>query len=439
MNEQINKIFIVFIPILVVGVGLNIIPFIVVLLALCVRLFNSDKHTAGIFLLLFGGILGSTIRFEFPAIPVYGLVLNFIGLALIWNQFKFFKKESTSIQLMLFVLLYFFLAFILSPNVGDFRGSTKIIGIIQNGILMLFGYYVFIHSPKINNEILTQSLFLVTIMFLIHNMNLLGIAPSNLFDYEWQRKGSELVFRAMDNGETYRKFVNYQVVGMNALFGVCIYLSQLTVNKKKTLLYSLIGLQLVLTSGARQAIFGYFIVVILSLVVFNKDNFAASKFSNKIKYLFGGVILALISVQVLQMVNIEFLTQTLSEGDKGRDMLKAMGWNLFYQYPIFGAGVAGFNHAYPGMLYPHNFFIEILCECGIFGAVLLSVTIIYHFSRQKLSLLYLTRNGSFIFLIMATTGIRMMVSNDLASSIELFSIVFACSLTANEISDEEYV
>lgn len=439
MSEKINKFFIVLIPILVVGVGLNIIPFIVVLLALCVRLFNSDKHTAGIFLLLFGGILGSTIRFEFPVIPVYGLALNFIGLALIWDQFKFFKKESSSIQLMLFVLLYFFLAFIFSPNTNDYGATNKIIGIIQNGILMLFGYYAFIHSPKINNEILTQSLFFVTMLFLIHNMNLLGIAPSNLFDYEWQRKGSELVFKVQDNGETYRKFVNYQVVGMNALFGVCIYLSQLNINIRKALFYSIVGLQLVLTSGARQAIFGYFIVVILSLVVFNKDNLASNNFGNKLKYLFGGAILVLISFVVLQFLDLEFLTQTISEGDKGRDMLKVMGWNLFYQYPIFGAGIAGFNHAYPGMLYPHNFFIEVLCECGVFGAALLLVTVIYHFSRQRLSLLYLTRNGSFIFLIMAVTGIRMMVSNDLGSSIELFSIVFACSLTANEISDEEYV
>lgn len=441
MSDKINNLIIILLPILVIGVGLNGIPFIVVLLALILRLIYTDRHTAGIFLLLFGGILGSTIRFEIPAIPVYGLVLNFLGLMLIWDEFKYFKLEKSSIQLMIFVLLFFLLSFILSPNIGDQRGVDKIIGIIQNGVFMMFAYYALIHSPKINNEVLTQSLFIVTLIFLVHNMNLLGMSPNNLFDYEWQRKGYENMLSIMDNSDKFKKFVNYQVVGMNALFGVCIYLSQITISIRKAFYYSLIGLQLVLTSGARQAIFGFFIIIILCLTVFNRANLGISKSGKKIKLFIVATFLSIISFEILQMLNIEFLSESLSEGDKGREMLTTKGWHLFLRYPIFGSGIAGFNHNYPGLLYPHNFFIEILCECGIFGVIILTTTVIYHLAHQKINLLYLTRNGSFIFLIMTVTLIRMMVSNDLSSSIEIFSIVFACSFTANEISDndEEFV
>lgn len=439
MSNYINKIFLILIPVLVVGVSLNIVPFIAVLIALVVRLCYSDRHTTGVFLLLFGGILGSTIRFEIPSIPVYGLLLNILGLILIWDQFKFFKHETSSIILMAIVLFYFFTSFILSPNINDFRGPAKIIGIIQNGILMLFGYYVFIHSQKINNEILTQSLYLITLLFLIHNMNLLQISPKGFLDYEWHRKGSEVFLYSIDKREIFLKSVNYQVVGMNALFGVCIYLSQLKINWIKTLYYSIIGLQLVLTSGARQAIFGYFVIVILSIVVFNEKNIKIDNVNLVLKWVLGGALLIYIALMILQYLNLDFISNTLTEGDKGREMLKLMGLKLFYHYPYFGAGIAGFNHAYPGMLYPHNFFIEILCECGIVGIIILLITVIYHFCKQKICLFYLTRNGSFIFLIFAATGIQMMVSNDLSSSIELFSIIFACSLTANQISDEEYV
>lgn len=439
MKDSIDKIYLFLIPILVVGISFNIIPFSVALLALIIRLAYTNKHTAGIFLILFGGILASTIRFEIPELPIYGLVLNFIGILLVWDEFKYFKNEKSSISLMITVLIYFFLAYILSSNVNDLRASDKIVTIIQNGLLMLFAYFVFIHSEDIINEDLTQLLFLTTIIFLIHNMNLLDIAPNSFFDYEWHRQGTDVLYVIMDNGETFKKWVNYQVVGVNALFGVCIYLSQIEINLKKAIFYSLIGLQLVLTSGARQAIFGFFVIVMLSIILFNRNNENYIDFRKLLKYVFGGALAIFVSLQILELLNLDFISDTFTEGDAGRDMLSSMGWELFYKYPFFGSGIGGFNHNYPGMLYPHNFFIEVLCECGIIGALFFLIIVIYHFKRENLSIFYVTRNGTFLFLIMAVTGIRMMVSNDLSSSIELFSIIFACSYTANEFPDEELI
>lgn len=438
MTNIVNKFFIVLIPLLVIGVAFNMVPFIVVLTALLVRLAFSDKYTTGVFLLIFGGILASTIRFEFPSIPAYGLLFNFIGLILICGQLKYFRYESSSILSMGLVLLYFFFSFILSPNTNDYRGPLKISGIIINGIMMLFGYYAFIHSSKISYEKLAQALFLTTLLLLIHNMNLLGCAPKNFYDYEWLRKSIGDVMHSHANDDKLLiELVNYQVVGVTALFGLCIYLSQLTLNKVKVILYSLIALQLVLTSGARQAIFGYFIIVILRLTIFNKSNLTFGGLGNKLKYIVLGVVLVFVALGFIEQLNLDFLTNTLTEGDVGRDMLKVMGLNLFFKHPLFGAGIAGFNHVYPGMLYPHNFFIEILCECGAIGAIFLIVVVIRHLYKEHINLLYLTQQGSFFFLIFAVTAIRMFVSNDLTSSIEIFSMIFACSSAANKLPDEE--
>lgn len=49
----------------------------------------------------------------------------------------------------------------------------------MNGAMMFVAYYTIVHSSKIENEILTQCLFLASILFLVHNMNLLGIRPNN--------------------------------------------------------------------------------------------------------------------------------------------------------------------------------------------------------------------------------------------------------------------
>lgn len=435
-TEKISNIFFVVIPLLILGVIYSSIPFWMVLTALLIRLLYTDKHTVGIFLLMFGGVLGSTIRFEIPSLPIYGLMLNILGIALIWDLFKYFKKETSSIQSMIIVLLFFFLSFLLSQNTNDHVATNKIGAVLQNGLIMLFCYYAIINTPKFDNEGITQSLFLLTILFLVHNMNLLGIHPHGIFDYEWLREGTEVFFWGQ-NDDLYKKFVNYQVVGMNALYGVCLYSSQMHVNKYRAFLYSIIGLQLVLTSGARQAIFGFFIIIVLRYILFNESNVRESNISNKIKYLVFGLAIGYVFILLLQSLNLGYINETLSEGDRGREVLRLMGWNLFLKYPIFGSGIGGFNHAYPGMLYPHNLIIELLCECGVFGVLFLLYMTINHFRRQQMNLLFLTRNNSFLFLILAVLGIRMMVSDSLGAGIELFSAIFACSITAREVDFEK--
>lgn len=426
MRKKINVCFLILIPLLVIGINANIVPFWVAFAALIIRLIFADKHSVGVFLLLFGGILGSTIRFEIPSLPIYGLLLNLFGLFLIMDVFGRPKKSFTSsLQMLIITLVYFLFTYVFSPNIGDIRATDKIITLILNGFMSFFAYFAFIHSPKIDNEVLAQSLFLVTILFFIHNMKILGVSPNGFFDYEWQRNGATALFRELDE-EKYVKFVNYQVVGMNALFGLTMYLSQLNYNTKKAILYCLVTLQLVLSSGARQAIFGFFIILILSRTIFNNRDLSKINISKVLRYVICGSICVYAIVHILPLLGVDYLTDTLSEGDKGREMLRTMGWELFFRYPLFGAGLGGFNHVYPGMLYPHNFIIEVLCECGIIGAVFLLFVLIVHWRHQKLRVLYLTNSRSFIFLILAAEGISIMVSGDLSNSISLFSAVFAC-------------
>ena len=126
MKPSLDVTFMCVIAIMLVAISINMLPFWAVLAALVIRLIYADTHTVGVFLLMFGGILGSTIRFEMPFLPIYGLILNFLGLWMVKDTFKHFKYESASIQMMAIVLIYFFMAYILSPNINDssFASST---------------------------------------------------------------------------------------------------------------------------------------------------------------------------------------------------------------------------------------------------------------------------------------------------------------------------
>lgn len=426
MTKTVDNIIFILIPIYIIGLSSGLVPFPVVLATLLIRLCTSDKHTVGFFLLLYGGQIGSCIRFELPFIPIYGLILIFIGLWLMRDMLNSALSQRESTIGILVVLLYFFLSYILSSNVGERHASNKIWALLQNGIFMYFGYFVFSKSLSINAEKLCQCLFLSTLLFMVHDMALLNIAPTNLFDFEWLRSSTERFTIYNVDDPTFNKFVGYQPVGMAALYGYAIFLSKTIIKRRYLYYYSIIAMELTLLSGARQAAFGFFIIAILRYVLFDIKSVQGGHTGRIIRTLLMGGIGIWISLIIIQSLGVSYLSDTLEFGDIGREELVSSAWSLFFQYPIFGTGIGGFQH-HTHMLYPHNFFAELMCECGIFGALFLSIMIYRHFKKQQMSVLYITRNNSFLFLVVSALVIRVMVSDDLSASVELFSAAFACT------------
>ena len=78
--------------VLAMGIYFGFTSPIICLSVIFLILINTSKHTAGFFLLMYGGVLGGTIRSLFPFIPIYGIILQIIGILLFGN---IFKKELT--------------------------------------------------------------------------------------------------------------------------------------------------------------------------------------------------------------------------------------------------------------------------------------------------------------------------------------------------------
>lgn len=427
-----NTIVLFLIPLLIAGIPYRVTPFIVILAILVLRVCTLNKHTAGFFLLSYGGQIGACIRFEFPFLPIYGLMLILLGLLLMWDMRTVVLSQKSSIVGFLIVLIYFFLAYIFSPNVGERVASNKMADMLQNGLFMFYGFCVFSRSTSINTEKLCQCLFLSSLLFIVHDMELLNIAPSSIFDYGWLRFSSENLFYSDSDDPILMTFIGYQPIGMAALYGYAIFLSNINVNRPKLYFYTILALQLTLLSGARQAVFGFFIIVVLRFTLFNLKITHSSN-TGKIKSFVIGLIGLYFAIMFIHSLGISYLSDTISFGDDGREDLLHAAWLLFFKYPLFGTGIGGFHH-YTHMLYPHNFFAELMCEVGVVGILFLSIIVFNHFKKHKMSVRFLTRNNSLLFLVVAALAIRFMVSGDLSSSIELFSAVFACTARAQSLN-----
>ena len=420
MEKALNKLTVCLLPLFILGITFTKIPFIVVLAFLLIRLMATDRDTCGIFLLMFGGAIGGYVRQKYPFMPVYGLLFQFYGLYLLRNYFLSKRYKKQGFKYLLVLMIYFLLNFALSPNTGDVYAQNKIFGMIQTALFMYVGYYALIRSHRFNNESFGQLLFLSSILFFVYNMELLGIRPSGLFDYTWFRSCTEGL--KMDD-PMMEKVISYHIVGMNSLFALSFIISQHDIKKTTLLYYSILATQLVLFSGARQAIFGLIIIFAIRYY-FKSGNVGVRR--GKLKYFVSAIVLLYLSVSLLELLDLDYINNTLSEGDEGRSLLSDLAIALFLKYPILGSGIGGFQHNV-FMMYPHNFFLEVLCECGILGLLLLSYVVFSFVRKHKINLFYLTKNNTFFFIILIALMARCMVSADLSYSIQLFSAIFACS------------
>lgn len=416
-----------------VGISFGYTTFTLCLVLLFLRLLFANRQSVAFFLVMYGGIIGGMIRAVYPAIPVYGTFLSLIGIYLVRDIFfDFIKKGKES--LLYIVICFFVFTFYYLWGPQDSFASDKLLNIIENGMFTIFGYFLFCSSSKIDNVAISQTLLVSTMLMFGFVIEYYNFSPGALFDYEWFRS-QEYAWMARNHFEN-STLVSYQHIGMNVLFGLSIFLSKNKIDKKAFALYLIASAQLILSSGCRQAIMGLFLIVILKLIIFRDRSLKHSTTQNIFLLIGLGWILIMASYQFLMSLNIDYINNTIERGDNGRAILLAQGIQIFNENPLLGSGLGGF-HSITGEVYPHNFIIEVLCECGIVGAFVFSVLVFSCFKRAKLSILYSTINNSYLFLIIAALSVRVLVSGDFKISIELFSAIFATLTISNKIKRNE--
>lgn len=430
LKKAILNSYFAIIPLLIVGLSSGFTSFSIALSSLMLLLLVNDRHTVGVFFLMYGGPLGGIVRMMYPSLPIYGVLLELFGLLLIWDLIlSLFRDNIHSILGIAIVLAVFGLFYLIGPQ--DEWANDKYDRMCLHGTLMVFGYYTFDRSDRISAEGLGRILMVATLCMYSFCINFYNMNPGDLQDYNWFRDQAMSWYYFQGN---VHMLVNYQHIGMLALFAITIYLSQLKQEKWKTVFYVLCAFQMVMVSGCRQAIFGFLIVLALRAIVFRPANLRKrNKVARLLSITVGLVISYYIIMFILNHSSSEVIAKTLSEGDTDRQMLYLEAINIFKENLLTGAGLGGF-HALTGDAWPHNFFLELLCETGLIGTISLLTFAIITLFQRKAGLLHVTESDTFFFLILSALFIRVMMSSDLPESIEIFSAVVALSVVKTKVS-----
>lgn len=423
MRKRIRSSYYYILPLLIVGISYGYTSFLLALLALIPLLFTTTRHTLAIFFFIYGGSLGGVIRAMYPFLPLYGLMIVLFGFLLMWDLVvDLFKNHIRAIGGIIITLAFFAVFYFLGPQ--DENAMIKYSTMCTHGFMMVLGYYAFERSSKIDVEGLTLLLLVASICMFAYVISAANIKPTSLMDYNWFRDQLLVVYRLDDDKLT---IVNYQQIGMLTLFGLAIFLSHIKFDIVKVVFYLLCSSQLVLTSGCRQAIFGVALIIALRFVVFRLKNVYTKKIIIRLSWTIVGLAFAYFALlYALQNIGSETVETTITEGDYQRERIFGQALFLFQTHPLTGVGLGGYYY-WTGDIYPHNFFLELLCETGIVGTVVALLLLIIPLIIKRQGILHITASNQFFFLIMMGTIVRVMVSSDFTESIELFSAIFAIS------------
>ena len=417
MDKKITTLFYIILPLLTIGINFGYTIFSICILALLCRLLFSNKDTAGFYLLMFGGPLAGIIRMSYPSIPIYGLVLNFVGVLLMRNYFSSFLKErKASMRSMFLVILVFFMSYLFAEHTP--YANDKMFQIFFHGSLMLWGYYVYAKSNKISFEHLCQLLLVTSIAFISFPIREYGLSVGSIIDYNWLRSQLETYMYVNDEPT----LISYQNIGMLSLFGYSLYLSKTHLDKKKIVYYTFIAFQIILMSGARQAILGFLVIAFLRFAFFNNK-----KSISKVMYIVMGAMMTVLLVLMIVRSGSEAIDAALESGGSGRDLIYVDALRIISQNLMFGVGLGGFPLHSVMATWPHNFFLELLCEIGLVGTLALFFIVLIYMINNRVSLRICTRSNNYYFLVVLALFIRVMISGDLTESIEIFSAILAVS------------
>lgn len=413
-----NTLELVVILISFVNIFLGIIPVLpLVLVMVVISLFRLDLISAFIFsCFITSRVLGFSSYYL--GISSYGYIIEILLFLICLFQWKVTKKiRLANYRNGITLLLLVFLLLVVSAfiNVGGDYYIQKLLETFKNGILYFFAFgFLFSNEKRVDYVRLGLTFILFSIlMLLLSSLLNNGSGPENFLDFGYMRNQNiEIEVKDPD-----AVLVSYHYVGLFALMG-CSFIVLASNYRKISSLFMLfcfiISILVSLYAGARQFIV---ISVVMAFLWF---------FSQKGKGMSGRLLFVLgVCASVLLVYSLfaegGLLNSVKEEGyleasNRGAILLKAVG--DFTEHPLFGIGYGHFEFfgEYGG--YPHNMFVELLCELGIFGLSVLLIIVVWPLKQM---LLY---HKSCIYLLVVFF-LRSMTSGGFDSNIMLFSYIFA--------------
>ena len=175
-----------------------------------------------------------------------------------------------------------------------------------------------------------------------------------------------------------------------------------------------------MTSGARQAMLGFMVVVFIRFAFLNNKSILIKTY-----YLILSLLLVFVIYQIFMNLGGAYVHSLEDSGGSGREIIYLDAFRLISLYPLLGVGLGGFFLYSKTADWPHNVILEIICETGLIGFGILFILVCIFILSKRVSFNLITNNNNYYFLMVIALVIRYMISCDLGESVELFSAIFA--------------
>lgn len=326
---------------------------------------------------------------------LYSFILKSIATVLLWSfiiydksrynkDIKIFRFKNKELLLFLGVTVYFLLTLSYSQNPAF--GLKKIIYLVICTIPVVIACSYLVQ--RISFDTFRKSVLPVGV---ITGLYVVLIYPFNQFSgYEFEiGRWSHVI---------YGRFLFL----MFLITLISVYESK---SKTHIIIYSILTfffVYITFLSGLRAAIIGIAAITFLSLLLYR---------SNKKLIVFASVFIGFVLSFSIQQVSsnptkrLENLTKQNFDNDASittRLGVYQIAVERFFEYPLLGVGIGGFNKEYEGnklpaaLKYPHNIFLEFASEFGIIGLALFLI-LLYWMLRET----YKIHIGLFLYVILA--------------------------------------
>jgi O-antigen ligase len=341
----------------------------------------------------------------------------------------------------LFPLILLLLLFTISvyTTFGGDHAEPKLINTIRHGLTLFFAYsFLFSNTEKFDFAKLGV-LYIVLAIFLVPmSIPVNGIeGPTDLFDFGFLRYQTHEEFIDVVEVDDDAFHIQYQNTGFLLLMGFGVFMIESKKNKlwQILLILAIVSLALLYT-GSRQAIVSIFVMAFVWAFIINRDNtstnlyrFIRNSTSANFYKLIGRWFAIILVVGVTYYI-IGFLTEeegllesVVDEGyveGAGRGDWLMAGVDQFLSHPVFGVGYGRFIVFNMYGSYPHNLFIELLCETGLVGfSIAMVLGVFAAIKNRKVFKPFL--------LLWLAYFLRSMASGEISLNIYVFVILFALS------------
>ena len=379
-------------------------------------LYSMNNETRGFALMCFSApVLGALFFVLHIPLTAFFLCL-FLGLVFLRTYIKSSLNINEEFIYFGLLVIIFLIAYLYGPQHS--YSNTKLIYIISIGFCSIIYWNVYCQSPKIQSLALAQFLCLISLLFVYIAFDFYRFKhPAHIFDLDFFRGSFSFIKKSTD------MVLTYHSVGIPAMMGIALIISSLELSKLRkrnvvTLLLPLIILLLI--AQARQAIFGTFIILFIRLIIDTRISID--------KKIWFSLILAATSLFIIINLKSEAIEGSMNattfSQSLNRDYNNA--FKILETDFILGKGLGGFS-TNGARAYPHNLFLELLCELGMVGTLLIVMIVFVPLVVKTDRFRLLTISNFYALPLIIAIFIRSMMSSDLIDSITLITAIIVIS------------